>query len=260
MRRRLVACLVLLFLIGCGGGGGSSSDGDPCAVITRIAGGESCSGGEPNVAFLLSFDRRGVPMEECTGAYISLTSVLTAAHCFFGSPGAVQIASKGNLRTGTGYFIHPLYDGTVGSPFDMAILKVDQPLNGAPLPVLMSKSTSAGESVVAFGYGQDETGKEALARINTGQVPLKATFTTFVGYDQGTSTIVSTGSGSTCPGDSGGPVMAPNNEGHYGIIGITRSGPAGCDANKGRPSSLSSTQSNGAIAFISGHVPDVATN
>ena len=71
---------------------------------------------------------------------------------------------------------------------------------------------------------------------------------------------MSTGAGSTCPGDSGGPVLAKNGSGSYGIIGITRSGPEGCSADRGRPSFLSSTQSNGAVDFITREVPDVSVN
>jgi hypothetical protein len=142
----------------------------------------------------------------------------------------------------------------------MAILKVDRPMTVAPLPVLLSTSPSRGDEVVAYGYGQDQNGREALGRIEAGEAPLKATYAEYNGYQGGVVTVLSTGEGSQCPGDSGGPVIAKNGNGSYGIIGITIAGPNGCSAEDGRPVELASTQSQGAVAFITRHVPDVAVN
>ena len=246
-----------LFFVSCGGGGGEGSS-SACDAL-KIAGGETCSEGQSNVALVLGNIPSGL-VENCTGAYVSLTSVLTAAHCFEGVS-EVLVVSKGNLRQGVQVTIHPLYDGSVGSAFDMAIIKVDRPLEGSgPVPVLRSRNPEPGESVVTYGYGLDEAGNLATDRVNSGESPLKATTTTFVGYQNGTSVIVSTGVGSTCGGDSGGPVLAENANGEYGILGITRAGPAGCGSPAGRPSFLSSTQSNGALSFLTSVVPDLATN
>jgi hypothetical protein len=250
----------ILAVSGCGGGE-EGSDSSPCSVLSstrKIAGGESCDDGEPNVALLLVTSSAGTA--ECSGAYISLTSVLTAAHCFDGQPKEASIASKGFLRSGVTYYKHPLYDGRIGSPFDLAIVKVDRPISAAPLPMLISATPTGGEEVVAYGYGNDQNGREALARIQAGEAPLKATYAEYGTYQNGVVTIVSTGEGSQCPGDSGGPVVAKSPKGGYGIIGLTSAGPAGCSADAGRTVGLASTQSNGAIAFISKHVPDVAVN
>ena len=172
----------------------------------------------------------------------------------------VQIAAHGSIRNGVAVYIHPLYDGSVSSAFDMAIVNVDQPIDSGPLPILLSENTASGAEVVTYGYGLDQNGSDALTRIQSGEAPLKATYSTFVGYSEGSSAVVSTGEGATCPGDSGGPVLARNASGSLGIIGITRAGLLGCSAEKGRPSFLSSTQSNGAVSFITSIVPDVATN
>ena len=260
MKSSIRVCISIIFLsailAGCGGGGGSDN---ACSAL-RIAGGDSCGDGAPNVAFILTSDIQGNPIGECTGAYVTLTSVLTAAHCFSSNVASAQIASRGNLRDGTSYYIHDLYDGNVGSAFDMAVIRVDKPLNGSPLPILLSRMPAVDEDVVAYGYGYDENGREAIMRIENGEAPLRATYTTFAGYVSGTAVITSTGAGSTCAGDSGGPVLGKNEAGEYGIIGITRAGPLGCDADKGRPSYLSSTQSKGAIDFLKQVAPDYATN
>jgi hypothetical protein len=250
------AVFAAVLFAACGGGGGAGSEA--CNAAGKIAGGDSCGDGQSSVALIVA--EGGGRVAECTGAYVSTTAILTAAHCFDMRPSKVLVASSGYLRNGTVYFKHPLYDGSIGSPFDMAVLKVDQPIGAAPIPVLHSSSPEVGVDVVAYGYGLDQNGQEAISRIESGEAPLKATFSKFAGYYRGTATIVSTGEGSPCPGDSGGPVLAKNASGSYGIIGVTVSGPTGCSAESGTPVTLASTQSNGSVAFLAQHVPDLATN
>lgn len=257
--RASLTLVALFFISACGGGGGG---GNACSAIRslRIAGGESCDAGEAGVALILTSNSGSGEGQECTGVFISQTSVLTAAHCFSGRPNEALVATAGYSGSPTQYVIHPLYDGSVDSPFDLAIIKMDTPLSSGPVPLLLSKNPEAGEEAVVYGYGKDEHGAEAIARIRAGEVPLKATSTTFVGYDQGTAAIISTGEGSTCSGDSGGPVLVKNDAGQFGIIGVTRAGPRGCSAETGRPSFLSSTQSKGALDFINNVAPDAAIN
>lgn len=242
----------VLSLTGCGGGGGT----DPCTV----AGGESCETGSTSVAIILAFDNSNNPVIQCTGVYISLTSVLTAAHCLPWETDSVMVASQGNIRSGVYLDYHPLYDGSASSPFDMAVLKVDTPLVGAPTPLLRSRAPEVGEDVVAFGYGFDEMGHSFAQRVESGDAILKANYYTYEGYDNGTSVITSNGDGAICPGDSGGPVLAKDSNGAYGIIGITRAGPGGCYEAEGRHALLSSMQSNGAFEFIDSVVPDKMVN
>lgn len=259
--RTLAVILITILLCGCGGGSSSSSSNSACSRIIGepnriIAGGEAC-GGQSAVALILVDSSAGVG--SCSGSYISQTAVLTAAHCFPGRVREVAIGSLGNIRSGVQVIIHPLYDGSISSPFDMAIVKVNQPLSAGPVPILLSRFPNPGERVVAYGYGLDERGNDALDRINSGQAPLRATFTQFAG-SLATAAVVSTGAGSTCQGDSGGPVLAKDQNGNYGIVGITRAGPNGCSAEQGRLVSISSTQTNGAIDFISAYAPDFAVN
>jgi len=248
---------MVVLLSACGGGGGSDISG-ACSVL-KIAGGESCTDGQPNVAYILT--EKAGRIGNCTGAYVSLTSVLTAAHCFLDPYTKVNVASNGNIRTGVSVTIHPLYDGSVESPFDIAIVKVDAPLaNQGPLPIMLSREPQQGEDVFVFGYGTDETGEVGIERIQSGAAPLKAASNLYAGFSDGTETIVSIGGGSPCPGDSGGPVVARGTDGRYGIFGITRAGPNGCVSSVGRAVALSSTQTNGAINFLSALVPDLAVN
>jgi hypothetical protein len=117
-----------------------------------------------------------------------------------------------------------------------------------------------GEDVFVFGYGTDERGQVGLQRVQSGAAPLKAASNLYSGFNAGTDTIVSVGGGSPCPGDSGGPVVARSSNGQYGIFGITRAGPLGCINSIGREVALSSTQTNGAVNFLTSVVPDLAVN
>ncbi len=257
---RFLLKLSCLLCVSCGGGGGD--DTSPCSAASagsgKIAGGEACSPqDQSNVALLVLV---GTSFEECSGAYISKTALLTAAHCFENRPTQVIVGSQGNVRDGVRYAVHPLYDGKVGSPYDMAILRVDQPIVGDPLPVLVSSQPLVGDEVVVLGYGFDSEGQEGLARIQDGQAALRATYSRFGGPLMGTTSIVSSGEGSPCSGDSGGPVLARNAKGEFGIIGLTSAGPEGCSSEEGRPVLISSTQSSPALSFITGQVPDLAVN
>lgn len=70
---------------------------------------------------------------------------------------------------------------------------------------------------MAYGVGMDEQGDVFLDRLQSGDVPLKATYLTFAGVK---NTIfyetISNGSGNTCKGDSGGPILARNASGQWG--------------------------------------------
>lgn len=255
--RVLPIFLIIASTAACSGGGDDNASQGACSAA-KISGGESCSDGQPNVAYILTSGPSGG--FECTGSYISLTAVLTAAHCFAPDTTEATIASRGAVRRGTEFTVHPLYDGSVDSPYDIAVLKVDVPLNNAPLPLLFSREPQLGEELVAYGYGEDQNGLGAVGRIESGESPLKAAFITYIGNDFGSIAITSAGDGSVCPGDSGGPVLAKDGSGRYGIIGITRAGVGICDADADVPAFLSSTQTSAAIQFLNEVAPDAAVN
>lgn len=255
--KRVAVALTLVFLNACGGGGGSA---DPCSTV-RVTGGSACGVGDGrSIALVVGLDASGNPLATCTGAFISLTSVLTSAHCGVGTSGALIVLPGQGIQAASELHIHPLYDGNTGSPFDIAIMKVSTPSSLAPIPILLSRAPTEGETVVAYGFGLDESGQGAIDRVQSGSAPLKATNLVFESYLQGNVFVTSNGSGAICQGDSGGPTLARAADGSFGIIGVTSTTILGCAPIAGKPSIAASTQSNGTIDFISRVVPDAAVN
>jgi hypothetical protein len=137
-----------------------------------------------------------------------------------------------------------------------------------PAPLLVSKGAPApGEEVVAYGVGADEDGAAFLDRLQSGDVPLKATYLSFAGVNSGLLyETTSTGSGNTCKGDSGGPILAKNENGQWGIIAVTSFSPLVSDERPCIPTEggtlavQSPTQNNEAMNFILSAAPDAALN
>jgi hypothetical protein len=267
--KQTILTLGITALIGCGGGGGGGSGA--CSAL-KINGGESCEGGAPTVAAVISVSKDGRE-EICTGTLISQTSILTAAHCVEGRPKEIVVAVPGHTRKASQYFIHPGYRSIrYGSSFglinDLAIIKFSEPIPVGPAPILVSKGAPAsGEEVVAYGFGVDEQGQSFVGRFNSGDVPLKATYLIFSGVNSGLLyETVSSGSGNTCKGDSGGPIVARNANGQWGIIAVTSFSPLvsferPCIPTQGGTLAVQSpVQNNDAMNFILSVAPDAALN
>ncbi len=199
--------------------------------------------------------------------------MLTAAHCFDGRPKGVAISVPGHTRTASQYFIHPSYQpirygSSVGAVFDLAVVMFSEPIPVGPAPILVSKGAPApGEQVVAYGLGIDEQGDTFLDRLQSGDVPLKATYLTFAGVNSGLLyETISDGSGNTCKGDSGGPIVARNQSGQWGVIAVTSFSPLvsnerPCIPTSGGTLALQSpVQNNEALNFILSVAPDAAVN
>lgn len=260
--KRIALLAGCLLFVSCGGGGGESAGA--CSSI-KINAGESCNAGEPSVAYLLLNKSNGKTFS-CTGTYISQTAVLTAAHCLEGV-NSITVASLGYARRARAVYIHPQYNGRVTDGSDLAIVLVSEPIQAAPVPLLVSAGPpGVGEELVAYGYGTDENGRGTPDRIANGEASLKATFIAFAASLGGRFyQTASTEDGTTCEGDSGGPILAKNANGEYGIIAVTSFGTTidenGCTPiAKGTLSVESPIQNNSAMNFILTYAPDAARN
>lgn len=248
-------------LVACGGGGGgeggSSDNVDPCSVLKsfsfKVAGGQSCSVPPRSVAIVAS------DQGYCTGTFITSNHVLTAAHCI-PDAGEVVIGARGYRGNVIKAVTHPLYNGSVNSPFDVAVVTVRQPTDAPPVPLLLSQSVKDGDSVVVYGYGVDQEGLDIVSRVEQGGLPLKATTLDIVGVEPGTVTSQSDGTGDSCQGDSGGALLLNNEGGEPGVVALVRAGPPGCVSDSGLPSENTNTQSSGVTQFIRQQASGVRLN
>jgi hypothetical protein len=260
--KQIILSVGITALIGCGGGGGGGSSA--CSAL-KINGGESCQDGGTSLVLVDIYQPAG--SFYCTGTIISQTTVLTAAHCLEGRISAIDVVGRTFRARAAQYFIHPNYRGSKNG-FDLAVVKLSEPVSIAPTPLLVSKGAPAsGEELVAYGYGIDESGTDAIQRVRAGEEPLKATYLSFAENLGGVFyQTVSLGSGNTCKGDSGGPILAKNENGQWGIIAVTSFSPLvsnerPCIPTVGGTLAVQSpTQSTTAMNFILSVAPDAALN
>ncbi len=199
--------------------------------------------GHPNVAAVLAAEAfSDGTWTECTGTLISLTVVLSAAHCNYadGDSVAVTFDAEYNSSTGTTYWgtWHPdprHHFSPAGSvttqtkdPHDMAVIVFDTPIPGitpAQLPAAGSlNDLDHYTKFTSVGYGGQFWTKGG----GTGKV-LHFTDTRFVAVgslNTENKTLLrismnpSLGNGGTCSGDLGGPNFLGDN-GETNILAAT---------------------------------------
>lgn len=259
MRSMLRGCYVLVAVIGvvgvaaCGGGGGSSSSDGPCEAL-RIAGGEGCENPPPPIALL--FTNSGY----CSGAFITKRHVLTAAHCIPPRGSEIAVIIPGNSFKASKSVKHPSYSSFGVSPFDVAIVTIGTDAPVTPVPLKLSEDVNAGDSLVVYGFGYDEDQQSVLERAQKGESSLKATTLDVQSASPESIDTISDGSGDTCSGDSGGPLLQTGADGRYGVVAVVRAGPDLCVANSGLPSSNTNIQAAAIREFVLSRAPGVELN
>lgn len=249
---RIIVTGFISLLAACGGGGddGGVSSGNPCSDLNlRVMGGTQCSYQQSPVVAILVMDADFNPFGICTGTMVTINDILTAAHCL-NYPGTAYLGIfvGENLIEVVNGQSHPYYNGSVDSPFDIAMLTLAEPVHIGPVPILLSDLSEVGETVTAFGYGQNEEYQGApedfrAARMTIAQMGGGLFSTSF--DDAGTS---------ICQGDSGGPVTQTVN-GITGVVGVTSWTYAGC--TEGSMSGFVDTQYPEIYNFIQSYAPDV---
>jgi hypothetical protein len=207
---------------------------------------------EPNTAIYnatVSLDADGIPY--CTGALFDSRTIITAAHCIKGSPpGKALSIGFGSARTKNKASIpfesysqaqmHPQWDSRdMGSATidpmphspknDIAIIVLGQvaPSWAKPIPLKMIGNVKLGEKTLLAGFGQtknqDSNGFNPHMEFRGELRQVDAVIDTI--NDKGFEFIVKPTAqnpmGSSCHGDSGGPMYFYDSDGKFTLIGIT---------------------------------------
>jgi secreted trypsin-like serine protease len=166
----------------------------------------------------------------CTGTLVDTTTVVTAAHCLYGSsdPNGLQMYFGPDARkfsTGTvvdvvSIHLHPEYnDATTDN--DIAVLKLAQPVSINPIRLLTQPMADSwiGTPVAFVGYGVTRHNKDDGGIKRSVQIPLSEIMTHSFRYDSPTK--------NTCFGDSGGGAFVKIDGEHF-LVGVTSYGDESC--------------------------------
>jgi secreted trypsin-like serine protease len=218
-------------------------------AVTFVAGaqaityGQADGGRHPEVGALVGTFSDGT-YPYCSGALISSTVFLTAAHCDIGTSRVSvtfdeQYTSSSKLYSGT-FRANPGYGQSQSDPADVAVVVLDHAIRSvtpARLPTagLLDQMKRAGTlskstRFTAVGYGSQEVpnGRPELTYLDARELAVGTFDSLKVGYLQ-ISQNAATGNGGTCYGDSGGPNFLGAGDAETSVIaGTTITGDVWC--------------------------------
>ncbi len=200
----------------------------------------------PQVGALVDYDSKGTAYAFCTGALISPTVMLTAAHC---NPGVAtvkvtfdsKVLNSAVMYVGQ-YHAHPEYRAQQNDPHDIAVIVFDQPIPNvtpAKLPTLglfdtlKSNGLLANTTYTAVGYGgQERTFDSKGGWTISYQDAREWSVSSFGALNESwlrLSQNNAVGNGGTCYGDSGGPNFFGSGKGETKMLaGTTITGDVPC--------------------------------
>ena len=219
-----------------------AADEQPSAKTPKIIGGTEVPNGKYPFVALLHFHKQGASVSFCGGSLIDQDSVLTAAHCFLGSPKGtrlqvivgrtVRTTNQGQVRSVKSVSIHPKFNPKKGPANDAAVVNLSRPVTGiTPIELATSKQNyleSPGRNATAAGWGNtianppDKPGGPHIPlRMHEVQLPIVSDSRAERAYDPRPETqltrlftyspplmLAAGGKGKdTCQGDSGGPLF-----------------------------------------------------
>jgi secreted trypsin-like serine protease len=184
----------------------------------------------------------------CGGSVITETIVLTAAHCVedVSDPealvvfsGSVDLESDELVETAVDdlHIAHD-YGEPVDAANDWALLLLDEPVDVDPIEVGVDPAEF--DTLEAVGWGETGAGYPTVAQwVEVPFVDDEACSAAYPGtFDEQTMLCagdLQDGGVDTCGGDSGGPLMAPDDDGGQILVGIVSWGDADGCALPGSP-------------------------
>lgn len=181
-----------------------------------IIGGTPDDGAHPYVAAISN----GATV--CSGAAISPTVVVTAAHCFTFPSEGVRVVFDENyksptrtLRPGT-WFAHPNFCGDCDAVNDVAVVMLDEPVELpryaqlAPLGLVDQLRGRADVDLVGYGVQEVVRDGRQIVPLPSSGLRMKAPADLFGiprSGETGLVKITARRKGAACYGDSGGPVL-----------------------------------------------------
>jgi secreted trypsin-like serine protease len=248
-----VVVAVSTALSACGGGGGSDTDSGVCSTL-KIAGGAECPDA-PNEIVVVRTSQG-----YCSGTFITPNKILTAAHCFADGGTSARVLNQYFSYGSSRVQVHPSFNpNVISDQNDVAIITIAQNAPVNPVPITTSRSTAAGDTVVTYGFGLDQSNDTYIGRIESGEAPLKATTLDVTAVSDFSVQSLSDGSGDTCQGDSGGSLLLDGNDGQPGVVAIVRAGPPACQP-EGGPSDNTNLQAESVLSFVRSAAPGVNFN
>ncbi len=249
MRIPLVILLTLA-LAGCTNSSSDSNDSGSgqlsgsCSL--KITGGIDCPNGDGPVA-LIEGRIAGQLAAVCSGTLIAPNAVLSAAHCVEGIPSDAVIKLGSREVQVTGRVRHPSYTGDPAQ-VDVGIFYIAPQNDITPIPFYVTQSVSIGDDIVLMGYGANDSGLSNPERDpNLG--PSRADMSVVDLDSEVIAAVRIQGGSGGCEGDSGGPVLAQNPDGFWGIVGVIVGGTtATCEA--GTINVFSNMQNGPAIDWV----------
>jgi putative cell wall-binding protein len=241
--RRAVATLIAVLALAFSAHPAAGDDAAPLPVEHYIVGGTtSAPGAWPGMVALVATTPSGLE-QVCGGTLIRADLVVTAAHCTDAFPSASQIqvllgrtdltVSGGELVQASSVITHPEWSPVLWRN-DLSIIRLSEPSGRTPVPFLTRASepnwaVAPGGTVVGWG-ATNASGttsspqlKELSVSVLSDDECVGRVRTYFVGGDL----CVEAPTQGPCPGDSGGPFMAPVG-GSQRLAGIISRGPVPC--------------------------------